>query len=218
MKLWRFSDPKDFSYARASRRGTWQGTPARRIRPLIVEWEPDSDVIGDFTWPGFDSDAIVTDDVGKTLQRAGVPGFELAPVQMVENSEQLKRHSKKPRVLLPYVGPQLWDLWVTAWTQIDRARSTVKEIQAEDGSESFQVSGVQRTDKIWDQVKGYLITREVPRTEGQGLFIPTTRGIFRISEFPAWIFCTDDVKQVVEAHGFTNVSFLEMGDVLTKET
>ena len=83
MKLWRFSDPRDYQYARASRRGTWEGRPPRRVKPLVIEWEPDSNVIGDFTWPGFDSDIVITDRVGAAMKEAGVTGLDLAPVENV---------------------------------------------------------------------------------------------------------------------------------------
>ena len=214
MKLWRFSDPGGSRFARASRRGSWEGSPARRVRPLVIEWEPDSKIIGDFTWPGFDSDIIVTGTVATKAQQAGISGFELGPIEMVENSEPAKRRSKKPTVKLPYSGPQLWDLWVTAWTRVDRDRSTVREVEREDGTEHLEAVGVERREMTWDQQRMELVTVLQPRLEGQGLVVPAIQGIFRVKEFPAWIFCTDDVKRLVEERGFTNVSFLEMGDVL----
>ena len=215
MKLWRFSDPSDFRYARASRRGTWEGSPSRRVRPLVIEWEPDSDIVGDFTWPGFDTDVIVTDRVGRALKEAGTTGFEMAPVEMVENSEASKRRSKKPRVKLPYTGPQLWDLWVTDWAKLDHERSTVTLVEKQpDGTEQYEVSGVERREANWDQERMELVREKYPRTEGQGLFVRTDTAIFRLAEFPGWIFCTDEVKQLIESNDFTNVSFLEMGEVL----
>jgi hypothetical protein len=218
MKLWRFSDPSDLRYARASRRGTWEGTPARRVRPLVIEWEPDSDLVGDFTWPGFDTDIVIMERVGKALKEAGVTGFELAPVQMVDNSEESKRASKKPRVKLPYVGPQLWDLWVTARAQLDRDRSSVKMLGKQaDGSEQYEVSGVERREAIWDQQRMELVKRRHPRIDGQGLFVRAETGIFRIAEFPGWILCVDEVKQLIESHSLTNVSFLEMGEVVVAD-
>jgi hypothetical protein len=44
--------------------------------------------------------------------------------------------------------------------------------------------------------------------------VPSARGIFRVEELPGCILGTDDVKRLIEEHGFTNVSFLEMGDTL----
>lgn len=214
MKLWRFSDPSA-EYARAGRHGgTWQeGEPSRRVKPLTIEWLPDSDVVGDFTWPGLDTDIVITDRVGKALKEAGVTGFDLAPVEMVENSEGSKHAS--PQVKLPYVGPQLWDLWVTAWSKLDRERSTVEVVGKQpDGTEQYEVSGVERREAIWDQERMELVKKRHPRIEGHGLFVRAETRILRVAEFPGWILCTDDVKELIERHSFTNVSFLEMGDVL----
>lgn len=217
MTLWRLSDPGQHRYARASRRGTWEGNPSRRVRPLIIEWEPGSDVIGDFTWPGFDSDIVVNDRVAEVLTGAKVPGFDLGSVQMQENCEADKRRSKKPRVQLPYSGPSLWDLWVTAWTIADRARSTIDQVTRPNGSVGLELRGVQHLDASWDQQRMALVKKMYPRVKGQGLFVPPIRGIFRVEEFPAWVFCTDEVKDLIEQYNFTNISFLEMGDVLSAE-
>ena len=65
MKLWRFADPFDYHFARAGRvGGTWQEGEYRfRRKAIVIEWEPDSDVVGDFTWPGLDTDVVVTAQV-----------------------------------------------------------------------------------------------------------------------------------------------------------
>ncbi len=214
MRLWQFSEPFDYHFARANRvGGTWQeGEYRERRRPIVVEWKPDSDVVGDFTWPGLDTDILVADRVGVALKEARIDGFELRKVEMVENSNA-ERSSNKPRVKLPYSGPQLSDLWVTAWTNIDRERSTVTRIDADDGAVHFELAGAQRREKVWDQRRMELTTQIHPRLEGQGLFVPPIRGIFRVEEFPGSIFCCDTVKHLIEESGFTNVSFLEMGDV-----
>lgn len=213
MKLWRFTDPCDYRFARAGRvGGTWQdGEYKIRGRNILINWEPDSDIVGDFTWPGLDTDLVVTDRVGKVLQESGVEGFELRPVEMQETA---KRRSKKLRVRLPFEGPPLWDLWVTAWTVADRELSTIHEVVRDDGSRQFELVGAQRREKIWNQQRMELVSVLHPRVEGQGLFVREMRGVFRVEEFPTWVFCTDDVKVLIENHDFTNVSFLEVGEVL----
>jgi hypothetical protein len=180
----------------------------------VIEWEPGSDVIGDFVWPGFDTDIVIKDRVAKVLEEAGVAGFELAPVQMVENSEKSKRISKRPHVKLPYLGPPLWDLWVIAWAELDRERSSVKLTQSKpDGTEQLEVTGVERREAMWDKERMELVTWKQPRIDGQGLYVRSDAGVFRLAQFPGWIFCADAVKQLIESHDFSNVSFLEMGDV-----
>ncbi|MBX3208057.1 MAG: hypothetical protein KF764_23625 [Labilithrix sp.] len=218
MKLWRFADPFDYRFARAGRvGGTWQdGEYKIRARNIVLDWESGSDIVGDFTWPGFDTDLVVTDGVGQALQESGVAGFDLRPVEMQESAEPAKRRSKKSRVKLPYEGPPLWDLWVTAWTASDRELSTLHEVLRDDGSSQLEVVGAQRWERVWDQQRMELVSVLHPRVEGQALVVPKMRGVFRVEEFPAWVFCTDDVKALIENHDFKNVSFLEMGDVLDR--
>ncbi len=148
------------------------------------------------------------------LQAANVLGFELGSVEMQENSERAKRRSKKPGVQLAFSGPKLWNLWVTVWKCADRDRSTIKEVKRESGTIDFELIGVQHFESLWDQQRMELVKQRHSRVDGQGLFVPSIQGIFRIEEFPAWVFCTDYVKRLIEEHGFTNVSFLEMGDTL----
>jgi len=59
-----------------------------------------------------------------------------------------------------------------------------------------------------------LVEKRHPRGQGQGLFVRPETGIFRIIEIPGPIFCSDDVKHLIEQNEFSNVSFLEMGEVL----
>ncbi|MBK9259924.1 MAG: hypothetical protein IPM54_08830 [Polyangiaceae bacterium] len=219
MKIWQLMNPHDYAYADAIRvGGTWQpGEYQERRRPIVIEWQPDSDVVGDFTWPGFAADLVITDQVARALTDRGIQGFELRAVEMFESAKVAKmsrRRSKRPRVRLPYTGPKLWDLWVTAWRHADMERSTITIHQRADGSTDYDLSGVQHEETIcWDPEKG--VIREMrPRIEGQGLFVPLIDGFFRVFEFDACIFCTDNVKCLIEEHRFTNVSFLEMGDVL----
>lgn len=221
MKIWRFSDPVDDSYARASRRGTWEGT--ERVQPLVIEWEPGSDVIGDFTWPGFDSDIVVTNRVAEVFRESQVAGVELGPVEMVESAEDAQRRSRKRRVTLPYQGPALWDLWVTTWVRADVEQSSIRVVRdASSGTEHYEVEGAERWEAVWDPDRMELVKKRHPRVPGQGLLIiagiagDSLRGatIFRVAQFPAWIFCTDAVRELVEKNQFSNVSFLEMGETL----
>jgi hypothetical protein len=219
MKIWEFHNPHDYDYAGAHRvGGSWQpGEPYERRGPIVIEWEPDSDVVGDFTWPGLGSDLLIADRVARALANRGIGGFELREVEMFESAkvaQMSRRRSKRPRVRLPYTGPKLWDLWVTAWTHADMERTTVTTHQRADGTTDYELSGIPRRESTWDQENGVMHKWMIPRVEGQGLFVPPIDGIFRVFEFPGCILCTDNVKCLIEEHRFTNVSFWEMGDVL----
>lgn len=235
MRIWQFSDPYDYSYAIATRLGTWHpeksggvcpvcgATRQRRVRPLVIEWEPGSDVVGDFSWPGLGGDIIVTDRVARSMVRR-VCGFEFRPVRMVgpelgagegEQSHQRAR----PRVHLPYEGPKLYDLWVTCWAHVDMDRSSVALQSSCDacGWRSFEVEGIEKELAEWDDRSGELARVRTPRVPGKGLYVSEGQlancDVFRIHEFPECVLCTDRVRDLVQRERFTNVDFMEMGDV-----
>ena len=136
MRIWRFTDPSDYRFAEGGRRGSWTqpseglcpectASPEERTRPLILAWLPGSDTVGDFVWPGFDSEVVVTDDVLGALQ-SRFHGFEPGPVEMVEEKGVRARKRGDRQVRLPYHGPRLHELWVTAWAHLDPGRSSVE--------------------------------------------------------------------------------------------
>lgn len=214
MKIWRFIDPNNYDFAQAGRHGgTFQeGEPWERLNPLTIEWEPGSNVVGDFVWVGLSTDIAVTDRVVVALRESEVRGFEPREVRMFEPKSALRR-SRKRMVRLPYDGPPLFDLWVTQWVDMDRDRSTFRI----DDQSRVRILDVETTESDWDPVRKIRTLTRVPRIEARGLFVKSAAGIFRVREAPAWILCSDDVKRTIEDHGFTNVSFWEMGDILDRD-
>ncbi len=102
-------NPPNYEFARFSHVGTWtkggickncgQGT-SELIEPLPIEWDPDSDLIGDFSWCGYVM--VVTP---KALQFLMGNGFkcDFGKTQVVAPSKK----RKKKRVAFPYDGPTL---------------------------------------------------------------------------------------------------------------
>jgi len=224
MRVWRLADPGDHRFARASRRGSWSpssgvcsecgASSQERIQPLVLEWEPGSDRVGDFTWPGFGGDIAITEQVVKALKAFG--GFEPGSVEMVQDPNGSCRG--KPRVRLPYQGPPLYDLWVMQQVHLDLERSSVWLVK-ECGTcrrRQFTVDGIERWETGWDKERRESVKAHIPRSRGLGLYVAEDvlagTAIFRTHEFPGWILCTDPVKELVEKEGFTNVSFLEVGE------
>ncbi len=209
MKLYHFHNPHDFRYAQAARRGTWFPDPGpglcpectssrqERIPPLILKWLPGSDLIGDFVWPGFDDEVVVSQRVRDAFENR-FRGFEFKPVEMWQEPK-LKRPQRitkrtKPRVWLPYEGPPLWDLWVTAYAHLDLEKS------------GWSIDRVCSTC-------GRVFYTTPPYEERYLVIDIATWGgeeIFRLHE-SGWVFCTQGVKDFVEEAGFTNVGFLEDG-------
>ena len=134
---------------------------------------------------------------------------------------KLKRSARaKPRVWLPYEGPPLQEMWVTTWVHMDREGSSA-ELERRCGTcgtEFWELYGVERWDSHLDRERMELVRTHSDRLPGAGVFVLESdlagADIFRIHEFPARVFCTDPVREFVEKEGFTNVSFLEMGETL----
>ena len=232
MILWRLADPKDATFAAAAWRGAWSdGTLCQecgsstedRIQPLIMEWEAGADRIGDFTCTGVCDGFAIVESVGRELQ-ARFKGFELGPVKMIQQPSltRPKRTTKQiqPRVWLPYAGPTLQELWVTAAVRMDAGRTTARLARrcTKCGEERYELRGMQRIDWNWDKAKRQMLYVHVPRAPGEGLYVRARdlRGadVFRVHEFSGWVLCTDSVKDFVEEAGFTNIRFMEMGDVI----
>jgi len=234
VKIWRMQDPRDPKYAVAAWRGAWSVSDGKlcpectastqhRIQPIVIEWEPGSELIGDFTCAGICDGFIVKKSVGDELSRS-FRGFELGSVRMIQHSK-LRRPVRvtkrtKPRIWLPYEGPELCELWIPLMVPIDRARSTCHVAMrcSTCGRERYTVEGCERTEGHWDKHRRRYLSDRYPREPGKGAFVQMQHlhgaGIFRIRELRGWVFCTDDVKYLVEERQYTNISFLECGDVV----
>jgi len=202
----------DERYARATRLGTWFPDDAElcqecgasnssRVRPLVIEWEPGSDVIGDFTWPGLLDDIIVSQGVRESLE-GRFSGFEFGPVIMNQDPKSQKSSTakgrEKPRVRLPYKGPALWDLWVTSWCHFDVfASGMVMEKECQTCHRKFF--------KPPDNEEILIID---PRTWNG-------THIFKTYEYPACVFCVEEVKLEIEKNRFTNISLSRHGHIGT---
>jgi hypothetical protein len=209
MKLYHFNSPENYNFAEATRRGTWypQGVKIcpecdtsrqKRVPPLIIEWEAGSEVIGDFVWPGLNLELVITDGVKNAIE-GQFREIEFWPVVFFQNPK-LHRPNKitkrsKPRVWLPYNGPVLWNVIPTVWCHLDHIQSNVSiaKICSTCGKTIYKIPP-------WYQRR--LV---IDRTTWNG------EGIFHIYEYSGGIFCTERVKEYIEAARFNNVSFLEDG-------
>ncbi len=235
MKIWIIRDPVDFQFARANIQGTWlpikNGLKTclgctqplqKRIKPLVIEWESGSNVIGDFLWPEFASIAV-SERSFKALE-SQFEGFKHGPVEMIQDPKLIrpKRITKRttPRIWLPYEGMPLYELWVTSWVHIDMQKSSVifEKRCSSCAQEFYMVTGIESSERSWNSYLGKMFEMRVPREPGQGIFIDETNlkgaDIFRVHEFPAWTLCTDRVKDFIVKENFTNVTFFEMGEII----
>ncbi|MCH8806240.1 MAG: hypothetical protein IH986_09155 [Planctomycetes bacterium] len=158
------------------------------------------------------------------MLRERFTGFELGPVQMIQNPK-LKRSSRvtkrtKPRVWLPYEGPELHELWVTRDVPMDGERTTAHLVKrcASCGCERYELDGAENIEGHWDRERRTYLRMRKPREQGKGVFLRKRdlgdADIFYLREFCGWVFCTDRVKRFIEERGYTNIDFFEMGEVV----
>jgi hypothetical protein len=195
--------PDACEYARFSRRGTWTPKPSpgvckecgmtgqKRVPPLIIEWEPDSDIVGDFAWGGFGSELVCRRAIAEELVDH-FTGFALSPIEMVEDGEAPHhRGRERPRVSLPYTGPELCELWIDSWVSLDETASAVM-LERTCGTCGF---------RFYESKKHGLVVRDDKRLSS----------FFRLEQFPSWMFCTDDVKDFITDRDYSNISFKNVG-------
>jgi hypothetical protein len=225
MKIFALSDPRDYQFARACRRGTWEKSTDGedvRVQPLIMEWLPGSDTVGSFTWPSYGDEVVVSESAGREL-KSEFGGFEFGPIEMIQE-RRLKRPKRpsraKPRVWLPYEGPPLHDLWVTEWVAADMSLTTsaIHRTNPETGKVVRALVGIESHSVDYDLDKQELVITPIPRQAGKGLFIRRgslgSVGIFRCVEFVAPILCTEPVRDYIVAREYTNIAFNEMGEIV----
>ncbi|MFN0071378.1 MAG: hypothetical protein ACKVVP_07810 [Chloroflexota bacterium] len=211
MKLYHFNHPLNYNFAQAHRedvRITPTDGPSCRVcgadRTYVSDrmqlaWEPGSDVVGDFTFPSFNWDLIITERVRDVLAPV-CPSLVLLPFEMVQDPK-VRRPTRitkrtRPRIWLPYEGPPLWYLRTPSWCHLDLPASGVRII-----SECSTCGKIQYKDDVAFEDRHMVVD-------------PTTwdgAPIFRVVEAPAWNFCTPAIVELVQEHGFTNVSFREDG-------
>jgi hypothetical protein len=209
MKLYHFHNPYQPNFAQATRHGTWYppgvkvcpecgASRQKRVSPLIIEWDVGSDIVGDFVWPGFDDELVITQKV-KDLFESRFCGVEYGPVEFWQDPK-IKRPVKvtrrsRPRVWLPYSGPTLWDVIPTLWCHLDHVQSNVTKVKV------CSTCGT--------------VFYKIPTRPNRHLIVDLTswrgEGIFHVYENPGLYFCTEQVKDVVEQAECTNFSFLEDG-------
>lgn len=238
VRIYQFDHPLDHSHAEAYARGSWvtQESASRdelcpectgplhrpmRTSPLVLEWAEGSDQVGDFVWVGLKGDAAIRVHIGEELaQRFG--GIVLGPVEMTQDAKlrRPKRVTKrtKRRVWLPYEGPPLLELLVQHWVHADLERSSLapRTDCSSCGLREYELSGVEAIRGIWDQASLTYRTERVPRDQNLGLFLHGCRldeaSVFRVHEVPGFVFCTEPVREFILTQGYSNVSFLEVGE------
>lgn len=168
-------------------------TQQRRVPPLIIEWEPGSDLIGDFAWGGFNSEIVVRRDVADTLSQ-NLSGFDIEPIETtnpmkLETDEAAARPGKKAKMVSASTAVALCEMWVEVKTPLDHA-----------------ASGVQMEKEC--QTCGFKFYK--PERRGLVLKGVLQHDFFHLEEYPSWIFCSRKAKEFIGQHGYSNVTFRDV--------
>ncbi len=179
--------------------------------PLRVEWDQGSDAIADFTFAR--GHIVIKEQVADQLALR-CSGFRKGPVEMPDHPNLHRpsgpRARRKRQVWLPYEGQALCELLVTHEVDM-RSESTavVEHICHACGRIIYAAfNGIERKNS-----RG-----RTPRESGKGLFftaasIEGDAEIFR-PRFTGLTLCTTKVKEYIEQQGYTNVEFLEVGELV----
>lgn len=195
-----------------------------RLKPevRVLEWLEGSDRICDFTWPArLIAEVIVQERVRLALSNEPI---EWIPIEWYQDPK-LKRPKRpqkrsKKRVWLPYEGPPVYILWATAWVHADLDRSSLRLIKDCEtcGIKRYLVEGIEEKSSRYDKELKDLVPVYNPRIPGKGIYVHEAdlkgANIFRLYESPGRILCTEPLKNLIEQMGFTNVEFIEIGDVI----
>lgn len=200
--------------------GCYEGAVLHIPYPITIEWNVGSNHVGDFSWPG-SGRSIVKETVFEKIVNA-FPIVRSEPIEMFQDPAlKIPKNKKraKPRVWLPYEGPRLLEMVPihsvpahtrTTWAIMSRCRVC--------GRDGIRLDGYELREHRWSQEKKDLIPFHRKREPGHGLFVSGQlikgRSIFRVDELYAWIFCTNEFKHFIEDQGFTNIDFLEYGEVV----
>ena len=192
------------SFAHFSALGTWSkgkgicktcGSSSQDyIEPLLVQWEPSSDVIGGFSWNGPWGYLFVVTESVVTFFRQHKFECSFLDVEYVEPDKFGKRWKCAP---YPYSGPkQFWGKCET-FVDLDLKVNNVKlEINCSEcgrKKHTFRYEGIVIPRSNWN---------------GETLFRITTNGKSLAT------FVTEEGRQLIEVAGFSNIAFRPAGEIV----
>lgn len=200
--------------------GCYEGATYTTPYPILMEWSPGSDRIGDFSWPG-SGRCIVKASVFDIIVKRFAVVRSGSVVMHQDPKLRLPKNKKraKPRIWLPYEGPSLVEMIPEHRAPIHSRTTWEPSTQCQVcGKWGKQLTGPEWKMHRWDQQKQDLVPNWKAREPGKGLFISRSAiagyPILWAEEFSTPIFCTDEFKHFIEDQGFTNIDFLEWGEIV----
>ena len=199
MRFFLLKPPEKFAgFASFSHVGTWtdgkicdacgQGT-SRLTEPLLIEWDPGSDRIGDFSWCGYSF--VVPPGVVTYFEQNSL-ACSFGRTQVIKPTEK----TKLPRVPYPYQGVRLsWAIGESMVNMdVDRSGTQLDSDCAQCGQ------------------RHYTFVRQgivVPISEWHG------QAVFLLKQFEksGAMFVTEDTLQGLISAGFTNIGYMHAGTI-----
>jgi hypothetical protein len=185
-------------------------------RPLRIYWCAGSDVIGDVVFVPSADRLVVTEPLMRFLVSFG--GLAAYPVELEDNPTE-KATRRRPKVQLPYTGPELFEVRANRQVHFDRGRTHSGPIRRPCGHDGWQFGGWSRIETTWDADSGTLTTVVVPREPGGGIYVREGDlkgdGFFSLIESRGLpLYLTDKVRDAFLGTDFTNLDFLEAGEAV----
>ncbi len=178
---------------------------------LAINWNRRLRKMDDFFWP-----VLMLTPIGrKSVVEELVAKFEGAiginvPYTTIENHAGDRPDDK--------TWPELKALWITCCLDADEDRSTIVRWVDDQGRDSIKISGIEKSEDGWNEEEFENFEIRKKRVPGHGLYVRNSDlsgcDFFRVNQNRFWLFCTDKVKQFVDAQGYAGLDFLEAGDVI----
>lgn len=200
MRIYLLHDPQNYrTCARFSHVGTWTSgklcaacdqPTSKLVQPLLVEWEPGSDYVCQFSWCSYI--AIAMTSLAQQLIEHGIE-WDLGRVSYVEPESKTDKKS----VPYPYMGPHL------SWL-MPREQIALNEYKS--GVELLIDCNKCGQKKYTFSTKGIVIDRQ----NWQG------ENVFHIKQFgrSRAMFITETGVEVLNALGVKNMALSEAGAIL----
>jgi hypothetical protein len=187
------------------------------VSPLLLTFADDSpsNVVGDFVWPMFEP--VLRKQCALELSRK-FSGFKLGTVRIVAKPHDQRKFVKVGCKILGRYDFRWLIPTVTVAADMSMSTLKVEERCPKCGKPVYHVKGMEIDDLRYDRKKDLLMRVRRRRKEGMGIFVRGkalgNASIFRVAEQSGAILCRDDVKRYIQDNGWTNVSLLEIGDIV----
>ena len=225
--LWSIQEPLTSAYAQCEARVPFDSTGVcseclgprpRRVKPFRVEWCFGSADIGDFSWPGYAGEALVSERVASVLlEEVGGVTFETVEYVDTGGCAEGKRARRLPRVTLPPAEARLLQLQVLTYAPLDMKHSAVAISSCSTcGRGLLTVSERTDYDVAWVGEDPVPKWRLQSGGAGRGVVIEEAclgdSRLFALEGLPLSLYCTEDVRRLAVRERWTNVKFLVAGE------